>query len=98
MKDVLRGDSAKAQLELSKLEVEELEKKIVLKDTVINNLRMKETNYLTIIENEKEKFNLIKEHADNLEKDFKKLKRNSTFKSVLSGTLTVVLTYFLITK
>jgi hypothetical protein len=38
MKDVLSGDSAKAQLKLVESEVGELEKKVSLKDSVINTL------------------------------------------------------------
>lgn len=98
MKDVLRGDSAKAQLDLANLELNELQKKIILKDTIIFNLREKESNYLSIIDKEKEKYDLMKEYADNLKKDYKKLKRNSTLKSVFSGAITVLLTYFLISK
>lgn len=98
MKDVLRGDSAKAQLDLANLELNELQKKIILKDTIIFNLREKESNYLSIIDKEKEKYDLMKEYTDDLKKDYKKLKRNSTLKSVFSGALTVLLTYFLISK
>lgn len=98
MKDVLRGDSAKAQLDLANLELNELQKKITLKDTIIFNLREKELNYLSIIDKEKEKYDLMKEYTDDLKKDYKKLKRNSTLKSVFTGALTVLLTYFLISK
>lgn len=98
MKDVLRGDSAKAQLDLANLELNELQKKIILKDTIIFNLREKESNYLSIIDKEKEKYDLMKEYTDDLKKDYKKLKRNSILKSVFSGALTVLLTYFLISK
>ena len=42
MKDVISGDSAKAQLKLTEEMLSETEKKVVMKDSVIITLRMKE--------------------------------------------------------
>jgi hypothetical protein len=62
MKDLLSGDSAKSQLKLTESQLDETEKKVVLKDSVINTLRLKEVNYLTIIDAEKQKFTIVENY------------------------------------
>jgi len=37
MKDLLSGDSAKAQLKLTEIQLKETENKVVFKDSIINN-------------------------------------------------------------
>ena len=98
MKDLISGDSAKAQLKLTEAEVKELEKKVILKDSVINTLRTKETNYVKLIDSEKEKFQIIQDYSKKLESDLKKEKVKNKFKSVLGTGIIAVLTFFLITK
>ena len=98
MKDLISGDSAKAQLKLTEAEIKELEKKVILKDSVINTLRTKETNYVKLIDSEKEKFQIIQDYSKKLESDLKKEKVKNKFKSVLGTGIIAVLTFFLITK
>ncbi len=98
MKDLISGDSAKAQLKLTEAEVKELEKKVILKDSVINTLRTKESNYVKLIDSEKEKFQIIQDYSKKLESDLKKEKVKNKFKSVLGTGIIAVLTFFLITK
>lgn len=98
MKDLISGDSAKVQLKLSEKELIETEKKISLKDSVINTLRLKEVNYQTLIDSEKEKFDLMEDYSKKLEKDLKNEKVKNKFKSILGTAVIAVLTYFLITK
>jgi len=98
MKDLLSGDSAKAQLKLTESQLDETEKKVVLKDSVITTLRLKEVNYLTIIDAEKQKFTIVENYSKKLEWDLKKEKVKGKFKSILGTGVIAVLTFFLITK
>ena len=49
-KDLLRGDSAFAQLKLSENLLFETEQKILMKDSIINVMSTKEKNYIKIID------------------------------------------------
>jgi len=98
MKDLLSGDSAKAQLKLTEAQLDETEKKVVLKDSVITTLRLKEVNYLTIIDAEKQKFTIVENYSKKLEWDLKKERVKGKFKSILGTGVIAVLTFFLITK
>lgn len=98
MKDVISGDSAKAQLKLVESEVVELEKKVSLKDSVINTLRLKEDNYQTIIKAEKEKFGIVESYSKKLEWDLKKEKVKNKFKSILGTAAIGILAFFVIQK
>jgi hypothetical protein len=98
MKDLLVGDSAKAELKLTEAQLVQTEKKVVLKDSVITTLRLKEVNYLTIIDAEKEKFRIVEDYSKKLEWDLKKEKVKGKFKSILGTGLIAVLTIFLIAK
>jgi len=67
MKDLISGDSAKAELKLTEAQLVQTEKKVVLKDSVITTLRLKEVNYLTMIDAEKEKFRIVEDYSKKLE-------------------------------
>ena len=98
MKDLISGDSAKATLKLTEAQLIETEKKVLLKDSVITTLRAKESNYQTIIDSEKQKFEIIEKYSKKLEFDLKKEKVKNKFKSILGTGVIAVLTFFLITK
>ncbi len=98
MKDLISGDSAKAQLKLTEEQLLHTENKVVLKDSVINTLRLKEVNYQTIIDSEKQKFDIMEKYSKRLEFDLKKEQVKNKFKSILGTGVIAVLTFFLITK
>jgi hypothetical protein len=98
MKDLVSGDSAKAVLKMTEVQLLETEKKVTLKDSVITTLRLKETNYQTIIQSEKEKFEIVERYSKKLEFDLKKEKVKNKFKSILGTGVIAILTVFLITK
>ena len=98
MKDVLSGDSAKEQLKLTEEQLIQTEKKVVLKDSIINTLRLKEENYNTIIGVERQKFDIMEKYSKKLEFDLKKEKVKNKFKSILGTGVIAVLGFFLITK
>ncbi len=98
MKDLVSGDEAKAQLKLTEQQLFETEKKVSLKDSVITTLRLKEVNYQTIIDSEKQKFDIMDRYSKKLEFDLKKEKVKNKFKSILGTGAIAVLSFFLITK
>lgn len=98
MKDLLSGDSAKAQLKLTEVQLEQTEKKVILKDSIITTLRAKETNYLTMLDSEKKKFEVMETYSKKLEVDLKRVRVKNKFKSTVGTALIGVLTFFLIVK
>lgn len=98
MKDILVGDAAKAQLKLTEEQLLQTEKKLILKDSVINTLRMKEENYIMSINTEKQKFDLVEKYSKNLEQELKKERVKNKFKSILGTAVIAVMGFFLITK
>jgi hypothetical protein len=98
MKDLLSGDSAKAQLKLTEKQLSETENKVIMKDSIINGLRMKESNYLVMVDAEKEKYKIVSDYSKKLEKDLKLEKVKNKFNKIVGVGLVAVLTFFLITK
>jgi hypothetical protein len=98
IKDLKSGDEAKSQLKLSDSLLVVTESKVVLKDSVINTMKTKETNYIKIIDTQNEKYNVLEGYSKRLEWDLKKEKVKSKFKSILGTGAIAVLTFFLITK
>jgi len=98
MKDLISGDLAKAELKLADVQIIETERKVSLKDSVITTLRAKETNYITMVDAERQKFDIMEKYSKKLEFDLKKEKVKNKFKSILGTGIIAVLTYFIITK
>ena len=97
-KDLLSGDSAKAQLKLTEQQLSQTEKIVEKKDSVISIMRVKEENYNTIIAAQNEKYSILESHTKQLEWDLKKLKVKNKFTSILSGSAILILGTFLIIK
>jgi len=97
-KDLLSGDSAKAQLKLTEQQLSQTEKIVEKKDSVISIMRVKEENYNTIIIAQNEKYSILESHTKQLEWDLKKLKVKNKFTSILSGSAILILGTFLIIK
>lgn len=98
MKDLISGDSAKAELKITEKQLLETEKKVVIKDSIINLLREKETNYRTMISLQNEKFMTQKRYSDKLEIDLKKQIVKNKFGTTLGIGVIGLLTFLLITK
>jgi superfamily II DNA or RNA helicase len=96
-KDLLSGDSAKAQLFLTEKQLFETERKSIMKDSVISLLRLKENNYNKIIDAETQKYSILENHTKKVEWNLKKEKIKGKFTSILSGAVILTLTGFLIT-
>ena len=97
-KDLLSGDSAKAQLKLTEQQLYKTENIVEKKDSVISIMRVKEENYNTIILAQNEKYSILENHTKQLEWDLKKLKVKNKFTSILSGSAILILGTFLIIK
>ena len=98
MKDLLSGDSAKAQLKLTEKQLSETESKVIFKDSIIQNLRLKESNYLIMVDAEREKYKIVTDYSKKLEKDLKLERVKNKFNKIVGVGLAAVLTFFLITK
>jgi len=96
--DLLKGDSAIAQLKLSEQQIIHFENKVILKDSIINTMNVKEFNYIKIITNQNLKYDVVEKYSKKLEWDLKKEKVKGKFKSIVGTGVIVVLTFFLITK
>jgi len=96
--DLLKGDSAKAMLELSNEEIFKLEEKIVLKDSVIYISIQKEENYKNIIKTHEQKFSDLEKHNNKIVSELKKQKTKNKFKGFLSNILIISLVTLLIVK
>jgi len=98
IKDLKSGDEAKAQLKLSDSLLVVTEGKVVLKDSVINTMKVKEVNYVNIIGAQNDKYNVLEGYTKKVELNLKKEKVKGKFKSILGTGVIAVLTFFLITK
>ena len=98
IKDLKSGDEAKAQLKLSDSLLVVTEGKVVLKDSIINTMKIKEVNYVNTIGAQNEKYNVLEGYTKKVELNLKKEKVKGKFKSILGTGAIAVLTFFLITK
>jgi len=91
VKDILSGDSAKAQLKITNQQLEETKKIVSMKDSVINKLELKNSNSEIIINSERDKFKIIDEQLKKTERELKKERiKTKIFKSLTSvGALVI---------
>ena len=97
-KDLISGDSAKAQLVLVEQQLSETENKCIKQDSIINLLMVKDTNNQIIIEAQDKKYSILENHSKKVELNLKKEKFKSKLTSYLSGTILAILTYIIIVK
>jgi len=95
-KDLLSGDSAKVQLKFTEQQLFETETKVIMKDSVITLLRVKEINYQTIIGAQTQKYEILEDHTKKVEFNLKKEKVKNKLTTVLSGMIILGLSSFLI--
>ena len=97
LKDLVSGDSTKMVLTSVESEMELLNMKIMIQDSIIDSFKYKEENYERII-NENRRFLILENHINNLEDKLKLEKKKNKLKTISSVGLIGVLTYFLISK
>ena len=95
-KDLLRGDSVITELKLTNEQLTKTEEKVVLKDSVISTMVIKEKNYISIIGAQDSKFTVMENYSKKLEFQLKKEKVKNKFTSILSGVAVLVLGTILI--
>ena len=98
VKDLVSGDSAKAELKLCNENVTLLEKKVTLKDSIISGHVQKGLLYEERIKNEQLKFDAQQLWVDQLRKDNKKLKAKLIFTRLLGTAVVGGLGYLYLTK
>ena len=98
VKDLISGDSAKAELKLCNENVTLLEKKVTLKDSIISGHVQKGIMYEDRIKNEQLKFDTQQKWVDQLRKDNKKLKVKLRFIQITGTAIVGGLAYLYITK
>lgn len=98
VKDLVSGDSAKAELKLCNENITLLEKKVTLKDSIISGHVQKGMLYEERIKNEQLKFDAQQLWVDQLRKDNKKLKAKLVFTKLLGTAVIGGLGYLYLTK
>lgn len=96
--DLLRGDSCRAQLELANFEISKLNEKVTLKDGVIGDMKVKEENYVKIIEAENKKFEILEQHTKKIEGQLRREKFKNKFTKLIGGAIIAGLTFLTLTK
>ena len=89
--DLLRGDSAMAELKLVNEQLIKTEEKVVLKDSVISTMQIKEQNYISIVDGQNQKYTVLEGYTKKLEFQLKKEKVKGKFKTILGGGMIAVL-------
>ena len=86
VKDLLSGDSAKAQLNLTEKQLKDTKELVRLKDSVINRYILKDSTHSVVMGLEKDKFKILEATTNKLEKEVKR----ERFKRKLFQTLTLI--------
>jgi hypothetical protein len=96
--DLVRGDSAMAQLQQSNLQFAELEKKSKIQDSIILAYKTVDVNNQKIISNLEKKVEIVEREYKTVSKELRKQKVKSRFTNLLSSGTILTLVYFLISK
>ena len=94
--DLLRGDSAIAELNLCNEHTTWLEQKVSLKDSVIATMGEKENVFKKIIIAHEEKFKVLEDYTKSVEMNLKKEKLKGKLKNFMGGGLILVFSCLLI--
>lgn len=96
--DLIAGDFCKKEVELLKLNIKELEKKVILKDSMIFNRESKITNLNTMLVKKDEMFTMQEEISKTYLKDLRKSKRTTLFYKIFAFIGVTSTGYFILTK
>ena len=98
MIDLVKGDSAMAQLIQSNLHIKELETKSQMQDEMITTYKTIDDNNKKIISGLERKVEILEGEFKTVSKELKKQKVKSKFTNLMSSGTILTLVYFLITK
>ncbi len=96
--DLVKGDSAMAQLTQANLHITELETKSQMQDEMISTFKTVDENNKKIIDGLERKIVILDGEFKTVSKELKKLKVKSKFTNLMSSGVILTLAYFLITK
>lgn len=96
--DLVKGDSAMAQLIQSNLHIKELETKSQMQDEMITTYKTIDDNNKKIISGLERKVEILEGEFKTVSKELKKQKVKSKFTNLMSSGTILTLAYFLITK
>lgn len=96
--DLVRGDSAFAQLKQSNLLISKLEEKTKTQDSIIVSYKEVDNNNKEIIGKLERKVEILEGEFKTVSKELKKQKVKSKFTNLLSSGTIITLLYFVITK
>ena len=94
--DLVKGDSAMAQLNQSKLMIEELDNKTKVQDSIIVNYRQVDGNNQKIISNLERKVEIIEGEFKFVSKELKKQKVTARFTNIISSGVILTLLVFIL--
>lgn len=94
--DLVKGDSAFAQLIQSKFLINELNNKISVQNGIIVNYSQIDANNKIIVSNLNQKVETLELELKNVSREFKKHKVKSTFTNIISTGLILTLTILII--
>lgn len=97
-RDLIKGDSAIALLQLKETELSLVQKKVISKDSVISIFKLKESNYVQQVNGERQKVEGWQESYRLLQKENKNLKVKYRFTKILSYAIIGGLGYLYLTK
>ena len=96
--DLVAGDFCKKKVDFLELNIKELEKKVVVKDSMIFNRELKITNLNSIILKKDEMFTMQEEISKTYLKDLRKSKRTTFFYKIFAFIGVTTTGYFILTK
>ena len=83
VKDLLSGDSAKAELKITAQQLKESQKIVSYKDSVVKKMETQNTKYEELIKFERSKYKIIEDELKSTEKKLKKEKiKTGIFKTI----------------
>ena len=96
--DLVAGDFCKKKVDFLELNIKELEKKVVVKDSMIFNRESKITNLNFMIVKKDEMFTMQEEISKTYLKDLRKSKRTTLFYKIFAFIGVTSTGYFILTK
>lgn len=94
--DLVKGDSAMAQLHQSKLMIAELENKTKVQDSIIVNYKQVDVNNQKIITNLERKVEIIEGEFKTVSRELKKQKVKARFTNIMSSGAILTLLVFVL--
>jgi hypothetical protein len=96
--DLNKLDQLTELVKLTDKELKETQKKVVVQDSIITTMELKEDNYLLQIKKEGEKYTIVDDQNKDLRTDIKKLKTKNTIIEIVGGAIIGALTYIAVFK